>query len=135
MTSITKEITKKLIMQIRDIALQGQADTVWYEGRSDKYMYDAGEDIYWQASGQYLLVYIESFGKDSYSYRLYRCSGEARYDRRTVMNPALESEDCRCLFSFREDRENKYLLYFHKDEAWYEAFEKDIGDFINDNCT
>ena len=41
-----KEITGSLIPQIRDLALQGQADTVWFEGRSDKYIYDAGEDIY-----------------------------------------------------------------------------------------
>ena len=134
MEETTKEIARKMVPQIRNIALQGQADTVWYEGRSDKYMYDAGEDIYWQTSGQYLLVYVEPFGENSYSYRLYICTGEAKYDRRTVLNPALENEDCQCLFSFREDNDNKHLLYFHEDGAWYEAFEKAIDNFIYDKC-
>lgn len=132
MSYSAKEITERLIPQIRDLALQGQADTVWFEGRSDKYMYDAGEDIYWQTLGRYLLIYVESLGENSYSYRLYRCSGEAWYDRRTVLNPALENEDCRCLFSFMETKEHKQLMYLHEDGIWYEDYEQAISDMLNE---
>jgi len=127
-----KQITRKLVPQIRDLALRGQADCIWFEGRSDKYMYDGQEDIYWQTAGQYLLVYIESHGEDSYSYRLYRCSREAWYDRRTVLNPALENDDFQCLFSYKETREYKYLLYFHEGGIWYEDYEKVISDLFNE---
>ena len=95
-------------------------------------MYDAGEDIYWQTIGQFLLVYIESFGEDSYSYRLYRCSGEAWYDRRIVLNPALENDDCRCMFSCRETKDSKHLLFLHKGGIWYEDYETTVADHIID---
>ena len=132
MSYSAKVITGSLIPQIRDLALQGQSDTVWFEGRSDKYIYDAGEDIYWQTLGRYLLIYIESLGENSYSYRLYRCLGEAWYDRRTVLNPALESEDYRCLFSFRETKDNKQLIYLHDDGIWYEDYERAVSDMFNE---
>ena len=132
MRDSTKEITRKLVPQIRDLALQGQADTVLFEGRSDNYMYDGQEDIYWQTAGQFLLVYIESFEEDSYRYRLYRCSGEAWYDRRTVMSPALENDDFQCLFSYKETKDYKYLLYFHEGGIWYEDYEKAISGVFNE---
>ena len=129
----TKEIAGKLVSQIRYLALQGQADFVWFEGKSDNYMYDGQEDIYWQTVGQLLLVYIESSGEYSYSYRLYKCSGEeARYDRKTVMDAALENDDCYCLFDLRETKGNKYLLHFHEDGIWYEDYEKAVYGMFNE---
>ena len=132
MRDSTKEITRKLVLQIRDLALQGQADFVLFEGRSDNYMYDGQEYIYWQTVGHFLLVYIESFGEDSYSYRLYRCSGEAWYNCRTVLNPDLENDDCRCLFSYRETKDYKKLLYFHDDGTWYEDYKKAVAGIFNE---
>ena len=83
--------------------------------------------------GQLLLVYIESSGEYSYSYRLYKCSGEeARYDRKTVMDPALENDDCYCLFDLRETKGNKYLLHFHEDGIWYEDYEKAVFGMFNE---
>ena len=132
MRATTNGITKKLILQIRDLSLQGQADTVWFEGRSDKNMFDAGEDIYWQTAGKFLLVYIESFGEDSYSYRLYRCSGEAWYDRRIVLNPALENEDCRCLLEYIEHYDRDNLVRFDNDEQWLCEFEKTVAGIASE---
>ena len=132
MRATTNGITKKLILQIRDLSLQGQADTVWFEGRSDKNMFDAGEDIYWQTAGKFLLVYIESFGEDSYSYRLYRCSGEACYDRRIVLNPALENEDCRCLLDYIEHYNRDNLVRFDNDEQWLCEFEKPVAGIASE---
>lgn len=132
MRATTNGITKKLILQIRDLSLQGQADTVWFEGRSDKNMFDAGEDIYWQTAGKFLLVYIESFGEDSYSYRLYRCSGEAWYDRRIVLNPALENEDCRCLLDYIEHYNRDNLVRFDNDEQWLCEFEKTVAGIASE---
>lgn len=125
-------IIVKLIQWIRDLALQGQTDNVWFEGRSDKYMYDAVEDIYWQTIGQFLLVYTESLEDDSYSYRLYRCLGEAWYDRKTVMNSAHENDDYRCLFRYLESGEDKTTPYIFDSGQWYEEFENVITNYINE---
>ena len=112
---------------VRALALSGQSDTVFYEGRSNDYMYDIDRDIHWNTEGQYLIVYIESYGSDNiYSYRIYRCCGDAVYDRRKVMDPALESDDCTCLFDLEEREGEITSLYLQNTEIWYKDYEKNI---------
>ena len=132
MRDATKEITRKLVPQIRYLALQGQPDTVSVEGRSDKYLYDAGENIFWQTAGRFLIVYIESLDEDGYSYRLYRCSRKAWYDRRTVLNPALENEDCSCLLEYIEHYDRDNLVSFDNDEQWLYEFEKTVAGIASE---
>ena len=77
-------------------------------------------------------MYIESLDEDGYSYRLYRCSREAWYDRRTVLNPALENEDCRCLLEYIEHYDRDNLVRFDNDEQWLCEFEKTVAGIASE---
>ena len=133
MRTITFETIKRLVPEIRTLALAGQSDTVLFEGRSDNYMHEIDKDIHWQTAGEFLIVYIESYGSDdSYSYRLYRCSGYAAYDRRTVLEPDIESDDCTCLFNLEECWDEITYLYLYNPETWYEDYKKTVSGLLSE---
>lgn len=116
---------KRIAQQIRQIALTGQTDTSIYEGRSDEFIYDAEIDIHWQLMRPFLLVYIESYGKDTgYYYRIYRCAESVTYDRRTILDQKFENDDCYCLFDYMEDYDRRELVRIDNDGGWIDEFEE-----------
>lgn len=133
MQKITFEIIETLILHIRALALSGQTDAVLYEGRSKKYMHDIDKDIHWKTAGQYLIVYIESYGSDnSYGYRLYRCAGDAVYDRRIITDPAFESDECTRIFNIEECGDEITCLHLYNTEIWYEDYKNTISGLLGE---
>ena len=77
-------------------------------------------------------MYIESLDEAGYSYRLYRCSREAWYDRRTVLNPALENEDCRCLLEYIEHYDRDNLVRFDNDKKKKKKKKKTVAGIASE---
>lgn len=121
---------RNLIAVIRARALSGQEETLLFGNHSEEYMYDGDMYIHWQSVGKFLAVYIEENGSGNRNcYRLYKCSKDAIYDRKLVLNYALERDDYKCVFSFEEDCDHEDRLCCFENGSWYSEFEKEMSAF------
>lgn len=125
-----KDLISRLIAEIRTVALSGSSETYLYGSSSKEYMLDGEIDIHWQTVGSFILVYIEAYGADtSYGYRLYKCSNGDAFNYKVVLDSALENDDCRCIFSFEENKACEGRLCRLESCDWYREFEKSMSDF------